>query len=276
MTESEIREHLARYSFYHIIPLTETIATPGNDVHVASQQPVLAALRGLALQGKRVLDVGCRDGLYSFEAERRGAAEVIGIDNDLSPGAVEFLIPFFDSRVRMHALNLLDLTPDRFGRFDLVIFAGVLYHLRYPFQALRILRDVLHPGGTLLIETAIFYGSDRHAMLYCPIGDDGPYGYTSCSFFNEKGLVDTLTSLGLRTLSVSRLHPGAEAGLAAGADPVIDRAVFVCEATPHRCNELVEEYWHGLHDLHSRLASRPVKGTAGHQWKTLPPGDGSR
>ena len=58
MTEAEIRECLARYSFYHIIPLTETIATPGQVAHVASQQPVLAALRGLALQGNRVLDVG--------------------------------------------------------------------------------------------------------------------------------------------------------------------------------------------------------------------------
>jgi hypothetical protein len=113
-------------------------------------------------------------------------------------------------------------------------------------------------------------------MLYCPTGDESPYGYTSCSFFNKKGLVDTLTSLGLRTLSVSFLHPGAEARVAAGADPVIDRAVLVCEATPHRPNELVDGYWHGLHDVHSRLTPPPVKGTTGHQWRPLPPGDSSR
>jgi tRNA (mo5U34)-methyltransferase len=43
------------------------------------------------VRGKRVIDIGCRDGMFSFEAERMGAAEVTGIDNDLSTAAVEFL-----------------------------------------------------------------------------------------------------------------------------------------------------------------------------------------
>ena len=78
------------------------------------------------LNGKRVLDVGCRDGLYSFMAERRGAADVIGIDNDLSKAAVEVLIPYFGSAVRMHEMNLYELTAARFGTFDVLIFADVL------------------------------------------------------------------------------------------------------------------------------------------------------
>jgi hypothetical protein len=72
------------------------------------------------------------------------------------------------------------------------------------------------------------------------------------------------------------LHPDAEARVADGADPVIDRALLVCEATPHRPNELVDGYWHGLHDVHSRLTTHPVKGATGHQWRPLPPGDSSR
>jgi 2-polyprenyl-3-methyl-5-hydroxy-6-metoxy-1,4-benzoquinol methylase len=90
--------------------------------HVPGQQKTLRALKKIDFAGKRVLDVGCRDGLFSFEAERRGAAEVIGFDNDLSAGAIELLIPYFGSKVRMERMNLLDLKPDTFGTFDVVIF----------------------------------------------------------------------------------------------------------------------------------------------------------
>ena len=163
-----------------------------------SQEKVLKVLRGLDLERKRILDVGCRDGLYSFEAEKRGAAEVIGIDNDLSDGAVNLLIPWFRSRVKMVEMNLLALTPATFSLFDVVIFAGVLYHLRFPFLGLNILRDVLTDGGILLLESAIFVDDNRHALLHCPTSADTPYDPTSVSFFNMKGLIDTLVAFGFQ------------------------------------------------------------------------------
>ena len=97
MDENEIRHRMAAYkNFYHVIRLTESIETPGVRAHVPSQEKVHRAIRSLDLEGKRVLDVGCRDGLYSFECEKLGAGEVIGIDNDVSPAAVEFLIPLLE------------------------------------------------------------------------------------------------------------------------------------------------------------------------------------
>jgi 2-polyprenyl-3-methyl-5-hydroxy-6-metoxy-1,4-benzoquinol methylase len=168
-------------------------------------------LKSLDVRGKRVLDIGCRDGLFSFAAESMGAAEVVGIDNDLSKAATEFLIPFFNSKVRMHQMNLYDLKPESLGMFDVVICPGVLYHLRYPFWGLRAIRDVLKTGGHLLIETAIWVGERNNAMLFCPIGEDNPYAPddTSCTFFNEKGLVDTLTSLGFQTVQTKLLSKSA-------------------------------------------------------------------
>ena len=157
-------------------------------------------VKSLDLKGKRVLDIGCRDGLFSFAAESMGAAEVVGIDNDLSKPATEFLIPYFKSKVRMELMNVYDLGPDKFGLFDIVIFPGVLYHLRYPFWGLRAIRSVLKPGGNLIVETPIWRGENNNAMLFCPIGKDSPYETSSCTFFNEKGLVDTLTSLDSRRL----------------------------------------------------------------------------
>lgn len=126
MTDSEFQARLAQYKFYHTIQVTESLCTAGAPEHQISQQPVLAEIKKLDLAGKKVLDVGCRDGLYSFLAEQRGAEQIIGIDHDLSLGAVELLIPYMKSKVRMHQMNLLDLRPETFGQFDVIIFAGVL------------------------------------------------------------------------------------------------------------------------------------------------------
>jgi SAM-dependent methyltransferase len=216
MNDTELQQVLARYAFYHIIKLTDTISTAGYPQYVPTQDLCMKYLKSLDVKGKRVLDIGCRDGLFSFASESMGAAEVVGIDNNLSKAATEFLIPFFNSKVQMHQMNLYDLKPESFGLFDVVIFPGVLYHLRYPFWGLKAIRDVLKIGGHLLIETAIWVGERNNAMLFCPIGEDNPYAPdgTSCTFFNKKGLVDTLTSLGFQTVHTELLSKiGASATL---------------------------------------------------------------
>lgn len=267
MTEDEIRAKLREYTFYHIIRLTDSIETPGVPTHVPSQQTTLRRMDGIDFKGKRVLDIGCRDGLFCFEAERRGASEVIGIDNDLSPAAVEFLIPFLGSRVRMHELNLLDLKPETFGRFDVVIFAGLLYHLRYPFYGLKLMRDVLNDDGAAVVETAIFTDDNRFALLHCPVGAENPYDQTSPTLFNVKGLVDTLLSLGLRVDHLELqwtgeiLRPkvvnGASVGVPSSSyDPLralkaIDRAALLCRMAPELRKEKLTQYWEGTHQLHS-------------------------
>jgi 2-polyprenyl-3-methyl-5-hydroxy-6-metoxy-1,4-benzoquinol methylase len=205
MTDAEIREAMKAYKFYHIIPLTETVSPPGNPAYVPTQQMFMKHLKSLDLKGKRVLDVGCRDGLFSFAAEKMGAAEVVGIDHDLSKPATEFLIPYFKSQVHMFEKNLYDLKAQELGLFDVILFPGVLYHLRYPFWGLKVLREMVKPNGELLIETAIWRGDPNNAMLFCPIDNDSPYEWTSCTFFNEKGLVDTLKSLGFDTVHVELL-----------------------------------------------------------------------
>jgi len=187
--------------------LTDTITTPGAAHLVPAQNLALRYLECMNLKGKRVLDIGCRDGLFSFKAESMGADEVVGIDNDLSKAATEFIIPFLHSKVKMQQVNLYDLDPNTFGVFDTVIFAGVLYHLRYPFWGLKLIRDIMKVGGYLLIETAIWQGEPDKAMLFCPIGNESPYypDTTSCTFFNEKGLVDTMKSLGFETIQIEYL-----------------------------------------------------------------------
>jgi len=206
----DIIEAMKRYKFYHIITLTDSISTPGAPEYVPIQNLCMKYLKTIEIKGKRVLDIGCRDGLFSFAAEKLGASKVVGIDNDLSIPATEFLIPFFKSKVIMKQMNLYDLKPRNFGLFDIVVFPGVLYHLRYPFWALKVIRDVLKVGGRLLIETAIWKGDPENSLLFCPIGNESPYEGTSCTYYNQKGLIDTLSSLGFETEAVEWLDHEAE------------------------------------------------------------------
>ncbi|MFP4105025.1 MAG: TIGR04290 family methyltransferase [Phycisphaerae bacterium] len=104
------------------------------------------------LTGRKVLDIGCNAGFYSIQLARRGA-EVLGIDHDdrylkqarweagqfdLS-GSVEFR--------RMPVYRLIDLAE----QFDVVIFMGVLYHLRYPLLALDIVSGLV--GEMMVFQT---------------------------------------------------------------------------------------------------------------------------
>ena len=87
------------------------------------------------LRGKRVLDIGAWDGWYSFEMECRGA-EVLAIDNWDNPRFHQMRAAL-GSRVEYRQFDIYELTPERVGRFDIVLFMGVLYHLKHPLLALE-------------------------------------------------------------------------------------------------------------------------------------------
>jgi tRNA (mo5U34)-methyltransferase len=94
------------------------------------------------LDGWTALDVGCNAGFYSFELALRGA-HVTAIDADehylrQARWARERL--GLERRVELRRLSVYDLA--RTGeRFDLVLFLGVLYHLRYPLLALELVAE---------------------------------------------------------------------------------------------------------------------------------------
>ena len=87
------------------------------------------------LRGKRVLDIGAWDGWFSFECERRGA-NVVAVDCvelDTFLEARELI----GSKVEYLTLDMNELSAARLGRFDIVLFLGVLYHLRHPLMGLE-------------------------------------------------------------------------------------------------------------------------------------------
>jgi tRNA (mo5U34)-methyltransferase len=113
------------------------------------------------LAGRRVLDVGAWHGCFSFECERRGADEVVALSLE-DPDTVGFtrLKAALGSNVRYLRESVYALDPARVGEFDIILFLGVLYHLRYPLLAIDRLRRVCR--GVVLIETHVI---DNYFLL---------------------------------------------------------------------------------------------------------------
>jgi tRNA (mo5U34)-methyltransferase len=129
------------------------------------------------LTGKRVLDVGAWNGGFSFECERRGASEVIALSLE-NPDTSGFnrLKAVLDSNVSYVLGSVYNLDPQSLGQFDIVLFLGVLYHLRYPLLAADKLRAVT--GGELLIETHVidqcFIPAGRTSAEAVPLAQVSP------------------------------------------------------------------------------------------------------
>ncbi len=134
--------------WYHRIEVLPGLTTPG----INDSQLVLRALDlPTDLSGLRVLDIGTRDGFFAFECERRGA-DVTAIDY-MPPEDTGFPVAreLLGSNVEFVQDNVYDLSYQKYGDFDLVLFLGVLYHLRNPMLALDRIWDLCR--GRLIVET---------------------------------------------------------------------------------------------------------------------------
>ncbi len=151
----------------HRIPVGHGIVTPGTE-DTESELRRLGVPRDLA--GRRVLDVGCSDGFYSFVCEQRGA-DVVAMDDESSLLAGDDQLNGFGvaSRLRGSAVeyrvgDVHDLSGAGVeGPFDLILFVNVLYHLENPVRALRQLASVARPGSTLVLKT--YYRTDARVWL---------------------------------------------------------------------------------------------------------------
>ena len=129
------------------------------------------------LTGKTVLDIGCNAGFYSLEMKRRNATRVVGIDTDERYLAqARFAANVEGLEIEYLRLPVWDIAA--LGeRFDLVIFMGVLYHLRHPLLALDLIRE--HVANDLLLFQSLQRGS---AEVILPASD---YPFSETAIFNQ-------------------------------------------------------------------------------------------
>jgi tRNA (mo5U34)-methyltransferase len=155
-----------------------------------------------------VLDVGAWDGWFSFEAERRGAARVLATDSWCwgGPGRgtqAGFLLArdALDSQVEALEIDVFDLSPEHPGVFDVVLFLGVLYHLRDPERALAQVASVT--SEVLVVETAVDLIDRREpAMAFYP-GDELEGDSTNWWAPNPSALCEMLRAAGFEDLTLS-------------------------------------------------------------------------
>jgi tRNA (mo5U34)-methyltransferase len=172
----DLKAEVKKHYWWHTIDLGNGVITQGaKDAELMKREADLF-FSPVSLHGKTVLDVGAWNGGFSVEALRRGASRVAGLDhltwNLMQPPARET----FDlvSRAFGNRLEAIDENLDRpglslnhLGRFDVVLFAGVFYHLLDPIAATRELSSLVNEA--LIVETHIVHTQDpRPSMVFYP------------------------------------------------------------------------------------------------------------
>lgn len=134
----------------------------------------LAALNApMDMTGLRLLDIAPWNGFFSFECARRGAAEVValGPEDPADTGFEQTRQALGLDQVRWARDSVYNVTPERYGTFDIVLCLGLLYHLRHPLLALDRIYDVCR--SQLFADTAIIdnivrdqsLSEDKHDMF---------------------------------------------------------------------------------------------------------------
>jgi tRNA (mo5U34)-methyltransferase len=211
MAIGNLRERVAAHHWYHTIDLGSGIVTPGAD---DTPQRLARLSLPQSLEGLTVLDIGAWDGFFSFECERRGAARVVAADYYSwrgggwgSKAGFELAREALGSRVEDVDIDVMDLTPDRIGTFDLVLFLGVLYHLHHPFLALEKVAAVTR--GTVIVETVVdMVGLARPAMAFYP-GSELNGDPTNWWGPNPAAVVGMLETVGFHESRLVTQVPGA-------------------------------------------------------------------
>lgn len=172
MAEVGLEELIESAQWFHAIDFGGGLISPGR---FQQRLPpnytlfgVFELLRRLQLRGACVVDVGTMDGLVAFVMARLGAACVIA--TDLAPRATfevarQALAVEVDYRVPLSATALPESLDER---ADVIVLAGVLYHVFDPLAVLEACRRSIKQAGWLIVETSYLFDEGAARMSFSP------------------------------------------------------------------------------------------------------------
>ena len=167
MDNGKLASEVAKISWYHTFNFGNGIVTSGND---DSYKRIRTLRMPEDLSGMTVLDIGSWDGFFAFEAERRGASRVLATDSFCWSGegwgskdGFNLARKILNSKVEDLEIDVLELSPEKVGAFDLVLCLGVLYHMRDPLLALERIFSVTK--RQLILDTHVDCAVNNRPMI---------------------------------------------------------------------------------------------------------------
>jgi 2-polyprenyl-3-methyl-5-hydroxy-6-metoxy-1,4-benzoquinol methylase len=220
MSPQEIKNELENLQskglrWWHSYKINESITTPGLKNYSIEDEVHQWRLDDIDFKDKSVLDIGALDGGFSFYSERRGASRVVPTDkyydNFEHPpdhvyykmkDKVNFVREALDSKCEEpRAIDVYDLDSSSLGKFDIVMFFGVFYHLKHPYLALEKIRSVCNDKALLLTETLYNDGDSEELKYFKEKMDSDKYKATCAPTINCLKLM-----LDFSGFSVDALH----------------------------------------------------------------------
>lgn len=192
------QDRIAAVHWFHQFDFGNGLYTHGADAAGPMRHKAELVFRH-PVAGKTVLDIGAWDGYFSFDAERRGASRVLATDYFCwgGPGwgtqdGFNLARELLHSRVEDREIDVLDISPDTVGTFDVVLFLGVLYHVTDPIAYLHRVYSVTREMA--VIETALdLEDIDRPALSFVncrdrPTDPRAPLSNDPTNFFGPNSL----------------------------------------------------------------------------------------
>lgn len=244
---AQLQEEVDSFAWYHSIDLGHGVVTKGQSVMAEMvTEAQLPDFRGCS-----VLDIGAWDGYYSFLAERRGASRVVALDHyawgvDFSarteywnecfargslpdqsrdttdfwradlPGRRGFELAHrvLQSRVEPIVADFASIDTATLGTFDIVLYLGVLYHMKEPLTCLERLREVTRGIAVIETEAAQVPGNAGRSLLELHAGGDLNADFGNWYVPTVEALCALVRASGFSRVEVLRGPTPARSGLA--------------------------------------------------------------
>jgi tRNA (mo5U34)-methyltransferase len=142
-------------NWFHSINLGNGIITRGyKSPALLEEEFARLGLNAATLRDKLVLDIGCNDGFMSIRCEELGA-HVTAIDGVYRDG-LKYIRKHLRPKFRFYMIDLMSPTFSELGRFDVILYLGILYHTMYPFEQLVRVATACNAGATLFLESEYY------------------------------------------------------------------------------------------------------------------------
>lgn len=206
--QAELRRQVEALKWFHQIDFGNGLLSPGTISRSKIERCCAIVFGGVNVARKSVLDIGCWDGAYSIEAAKRGASRVLATDHFVWHSGIAERKCFDLARAHLAPsieamdIDIPDICAEGLGMFDVVLFMGVFYHLRHPFEVLE--RVAKMANECLVVETRLLATLTSQPMMQFYPGSELDGDPTNWWAPNHACVQAMLRDLGFRHIAFKR------------------------------------------------------------------------